>query len=169
MKTLRFVTDIDAWPEDVWYMAFTTETYREWTAACGPGSHFVGEWETGARMRFLAPSGDGMLAEIVEAQPYAQMSIKLIGEIRGGVEAADDATVSESAPAFEHYSLIGVDDGTELTVEADVPPEHEAWAAATWPKALDRLKQIAETYAAKQQPWRRDHPPGKRPPRPFTS
>lgn len=163
MNTLHFEVRIEAYPEDVWYVIFTTETYREWTSVFHPGSYFAGEWKTGATMRFLTPEGDGMIAEIAQARPFALMSIKLLGCIRNGVEDTTSEQARAWTPAFENYTLVGVGDDTRLTVQVDVAPEHEAWMNDIWPRALASLKALCEAYADRRQPWRTGAPGTERP------
>ena len=65
---MEFSVTIQAPPERVWETAFADHGYRQWTVPFCEGSYFEGSWESGARMRFLAPGGAGMVAEIAESQ-----------------------------------------------------------------------------------------------------
>ena len=64
MKTLQFSTDIRASRQTVWDTMLAPDTYRLWTVEFAEGSYYEGVWEQGARVRFLGPSGEGMVAEV---------------------------------------------------------------------------------------------------------
>ena len=71
MKTLHFSTDIEASRQTVWGVLLGRESYRLRTAELAEGSYYEGTWETGTRMRFLVPTGEGMVAEVAEHRPQA--------------------------------------------------------------------------------------------------
>ena len=60
MKTLTFEIAINAPRAVVWTNMLGAETYKVWTSPFCEGTYFVGSWDKGARIHFLAPSGDGM-------------------------------------------------------------------------------------------------------------
>ncbi|MFG5409068.1 SRPBCC domain-containing protein [Piscinibacter sakaiensis] len=140
MKTLHFETTLQATPARVWDELLGPDGYRAWTAAFGEGSHFVGSWDEGARIRFLGPSGDGMSAEIAEHRPQALVSIRHLGVITGGVEDTTSDSVRAWAPAYETYRLTEVPGGCLLSVSVDTAPQWEAHMQETFPKALALLK-----------------------------
>lgn len=55
------------------------EGYRHWTQPFAERSHFVGRWQAGEQIRFMSPSGDGMLSEIAELRPDELVSIRHLG------------------------------------------------------------------------------------------
>ena len=71
MKTLRFDTFIRAPREKVWRTMLEQDTYRIWTSEFTAGSYYEGSWEQGEKIRFLGPSGEGMLSEIAENRRHA--------------------------------------------------------------------------------------------------
>jgi hypothetical protein len=148
MKTLHFSIDIRASRQTVWEKLFGGESYRLWTAEFAEGSYFEGAWETGARIRFLVPSGHGMAAIIAENRPQEFLSIKHIGYVRDGVEDTDSEMVKAWAPAYENYTLTYAGLSTHLAVDIDVTPEFEEYMTKVWPKALATLKQLCEIRAA---------------------
>jgi hypothetical protein len=95
-------------------------------------------------MRFLAPNGDGMVAEIAEHRRPELMSIRHLGWIAGGVEDLSSDDVKSWAPAYENYSFVERGDRTELQVSVDVTPEYERQMAEMFPKALAVLKELCE-------------------------
>jgi uncharacterized protein YndB with AHSA1/START domain len=146
MKTLRFETLIQAPRETVWRTMLDQETYRIWTAEFTAGSYYEGSWEEGARIRFLSPDGGGMVAVIDENRPFEHISIRHLGEIRGGVDDTESGAVrSWAGEAFERYTLHEADGKTRLEVTCDVTPAYESMMADMWPRALQRLKTLVET------------------------
>ena len=127
---------------------FTDATYRQWTSAFCEGSYFEGGWNTGDRIRFLSPSGRGMLSVIAESRPGEFLSIKHIGMIVKGIEDTTSEQVRAWTPAFENYTLTTSGADTEVKVAMDLPPEHEQYMLDTWPKALAKLKQLCEGASA---------------------
>lgn len=144
-KTLRFSTLIQASALRVWELMLAPQSYRRWTAAFMEGSTYEGSWEEGSRIRFLAPNGEGMVAEIAENRAGDFVSIRHLGELRAdGTEDLDSDAVQAWAPAYENYRFVERDGGCEVQVELEVMPPHEQFMRETWPKALDALKSVCE-------------------------
>jgi len=148
-KTLTFAIDIAAPRALVWETMFDPEGYKIWTAAFCEGSHFTGSWDQGAAIRFLAPNGDGMVAEIAENRPHEFVSIRHLGEISGGVADTTSDKVRAWAPAYENYTFSERDGGTHIEVAIDTVPEYVQYMENTFPKALELLKQLCEGKAAR--------------------
>ena len=148
MKRLHFTTVIHASRQAVWDAMLAPETYRIWTAEFTEGSYYEGSWETGARIRFLAPGGDGMTSVIEESRPHEFLSIKHLGVIKDGVEDTESEEVRKWAPGFENYSFSEAGSSTELAVDSDTTPDFEAYLVETWPRALARLKALCESPTA---------------------
>jgi L-rhamnose mutarotase len=144
MKTQHFSITIDAPKEKVWNTMLQDATYRKWTSVFDEGSHYKGSWEKGGKIQFLNAAGDGMSAIIAEHKPFEFISIKHIGFISGGVEDTESEQIKAWAPAFENYTLKEIDGKTEVTVDMDVTEEYEKMFEETWPKALQRLKELSE-------------------------
>lgn len=147
-KRLRFEAYIEAPPSRVYELIIGPESYRDWTSAFVEGSYFKGSWSQGQGIRFLAPSGDGMMAEIAENRPNEFISIRHIGFIKNGVEDTGSPAVRAGAPAFENYTLEAAGRGTRLIVDEDVSGEFESYMNEAWPRALARLKALAESRDA---------------------
>ena len=148
MKTLHFSADIRASRQTVWETLLGRESYRLWTTEFAEGSYFEGTWETGTRMRFLVPSGEGMVAEVAEHRPQAFLSLRHLGFVKDGVEDTESEMVKAWAPAFENYTLTYAGLSAHLAVDIDVTPEFEEYMLKVWPKALARLKAMCEAPAA---------------------
>jgi hypothetical protein len=144
---IQFATTIAAPAAAVWHHITSPESYKRWTSAFAEGSHFTGSWEQGAKIWFLAPTGDGMVSEIAESRANAFVSIRHRGFITNGVEDTTSDAVRAWAPAYENYTLVSVPEGTTMTVDQDVASEWEQHLAQRWPIALSLLKALCESGA----------------------
>ena len=148
-KTLTFQVDIQAPRQRVWQTMLDAEGYRAWTAAFCEGSTYEGSWDQGAAIRFLAPSGDGMIAEIAEHRPAEWVSIRHLGMIEKGVADTTSDKVRAWAPAYENYHFQALPgNGCRVTVTLDTLPDYEAYMLDAYPKALALLKSGCEGTAA---------------------
>lgn len=149
MQKLHFSKFINAPVEKVWDTMFNNETYRKWTAPFHPGSYYEGSWEQGSEIRFIGPDPEtgekmGMYSRIAENRPHEFVSIEHIGIIKGDVVDTTSDEVKKWAPAFENYTFIEKDGGTEVVIDQDINDEYKAMFEDMWPKALDALKELAE-------------------------
>jgi uncharacterized protein YndB with AHSA1/START domain len=150
MKKITYTTIINAPKEKVWNTMLEDVTYRQWTKPFNEGSRYEGKWETGSEIRFIGvdesgKESGGMYSKVKEARPYEFVSIEHLGMIN---EVGEIDTTSEEVkkwkPAFENYTFSDKDGGTEVLVELSVPEEWKDMFNEMWPKALAKLKEIAE-------------------------
>lgn len=149
METLRKTIFIDAPRALVWDVMLADESYRDWTSAFSPGSHYRGEWSEGSKILFVGPSPDGtgesgIVSRIAECRPHEFLSIEHRGIYRDGVEDTESPEAKKWAPAYENYTFREKDGGTELTIEMKLDPTEIESFGTTWEAALARLKVIAE-------------------------
>ncbi|MBV8036615.1 SRPBCC domain-containing protein [Roseateles sp.] len=145
MKDLQFGIDIAAPVARVWDCMFDPTAYRDWTRAFAEGSYFEGSWEAGRRLRFLDPQGFGMEAVVDEHRRHERLSLRLVGEIKDGRPLPDSRL--HRSPAHERYEFSAAPGGgTRLAIHL------QSWDDAftdflqtTWPRALLRLKALAES------------------------
>jgi uncharacterized protein YndB with AHSA1/START domain len=137
---LHYTVDIDAPRERVWAVLWDDKTYRDWTSAFMEGSHAVSDWKEGSKIQFLDPSGNGMASIIEKKVPNERMTFRHIGEIKAGKE---DPAPSSWANAREEYTLRDNGRGTTLTLDTDAADEHKEMFEKAFPKALQRLKELA--------------------------
>ncbi|HVR28715.1 MAG TPA: SRPBCC domain-containing protein [Thermoanaerobaculia bacterium] len=149
MRRLHFSITVEAPREKVWETMLGDTTYRQWTSAFAPGSYYEGDWGRGSKILFLAPGEDGklggMVTRIAESRPPEYVSIEHLGMVQDGREDTESEAVKEWAGARESYTLKEIDGGTEVSVEMDTTEEHEAMFEEIWPKALQKLKELAES------------------------
>jgi uncharacterized protein YndB with AHSA1/START domain len=149
MHKLHFTIHIDASREKVWNTMLEDATYRQWTSIFSPGSHFEGSWDQGSKIVFLGEGDEdkesGMVATIAENRPYEFISIKHLGMINDGVEDTESEEVKSWVGAREEYTLRdAVGGGTDVEIDVDTTEEYEEDFSEMWPKALQRLKELAE-------------------------
>lgn len=144
MRTLVFQTAIRAPRATVWERMLADSSYRKWTAAFCEGSYYQGGWQLGETIRFLSPSGGGMVAVIAESRPHELLAIKHLGVVSKGVDDTSSEAVQRWAPAYETYAFAEHGELTELTVTMDCSEEFESYMAKAWPEALERLKALCE-------------------------
>jgi hypothetical protein len=144
---MEFNINIDAPKEKVWNTLWNDKTYREWTSAFAEGSRAETDWKKGSKVLFLDGKNSGMVSTIVENKPNEFMSIRHLGTIKNGVEDLDSEETRQWSGAFENYTLRETGGKTALHVEmggADIPSDFEDYFLQTWPKALDKLKELSE-------------------------
>jgi hypothetical protein len=148
MRKMHFEILINANPEQVWNAIVDDRKYREWTSPFHEGSYFEGGWNKGDKIRFLALNEkgekEGMFSEIAESRKYSFISIKHLGII---LEGKDDTTSEEAkkwVPAYENYSLSQQGEKTKFEVYADVDDNFYDMFKDMWPKALEKLREVAE-------------------------
>ncbi len=150
MNTLHFTIDINAPKEKVWEVMLADETYREWTSAFQEGSRYEGSWDKGSKIRFIGPDKEGkiggMFGRIAENRPYEYISIEYGGEIVDDQEDSTSDHVKQWIGAHENYTFSESDGVTTLAVELEgvESPEMITMFEEAWPKALGKLKAIAE-------------------------
>jgi len=144
MTDLHYTTQINAPREKVWNVMLSDVTYREWASVFMPGSYYQGDWSEGSKMLFLGPGAEGekeggMAAIVKENRPQEFMSLEYHAEIRNGIE------VPMAGNGFENYTLQDKDGGTEVSVDLlNLPDEYVDMFNESWPKALEKLKELAE-------------------------
>jgi uncharacterized protein YndB with AHSA1/START domain len=150
MKKINFSIQINAPREKVWNTMLNDETYREWTKAFNEGSYFKGDWSEGSKILFLGPSpvegqGEGgMVSKIKENRPHEFLSIEHLGIMVNGVEDTESEEARKWTPAYENYTFTEKNGGTELSIEMDTTEEMKTEFEKMWPRALEKLKELAE-------------------------
>jgi uncharacterized protein YndB with AHSA1/START domain len=141
MKAMRFSIEIHAPKERVWETLWRDETLRDWAGVIDPGTHLVGDLQAGNEVQFIAANGYGVTSLVAELVPgeYLLLRHRADTQEHGTMERDDEWTGGE-----ESYSLAEDDGTTTLTVAFDVPPELEAEFQVNYPKALARVRDLAE-------------------------
>jgi hypothetical protein len=141
MKQLHYTIDIKAPRMDVWQVLWDDASYRDWSSAFAEGSCAVSDWNEGSPIKFIdQASNDGMAAVIEKKTPGEYMCFKHIGEIRNGKEEP----YPPDKVGRERYRLEENNGVTTLDVDLDAPVDYESMFNDMFPKALRRVKELAE-------------------------
>jgi hypothetical protein len=151
MKKIQFKVNIHAPVNKVYNIMLGIDdksTYDTWTALFNPTSSYEGSWSKGSRIHFIGidEKGEkgGMVSEIAENNPCKFVSIKHIGLLVSGKEILEGPDVEKWTGGFENYSFEEINGISSLLVELDVTEEFESYMNESYPKALDKLKEICE-------------------------
>ncbi len=147
MEKQTFKVSINAPRKTVWNVLWNDASYRAWTTAFSEGSRAETDgWKKGSKVLFLDARNNGMVSTVAENIPEEFMSFKHIGVVLEGVEDMNSAEGKEWNGSIESYALKPSPTGTELTVEMDVTEEYKDYFSKTWPKALAKIKELAEQH-----------------------
>ncbi len=145
MKKLHFSITINAPKQKIWETMLDPETYKEWVNVSWPGSYYEGKWEHGGKLKFISPGKGGTLAKLVEHRPYDFSKAKHIAVITpDGKEDTESDVAKGWIGTTESYTFTEKNGMTELAVEINTTPAWEEMFTSGWPKALQKLKEIAE-------------------------
>jgi hypothetical protein len=144
MEKKKFKIEINASRERVWEVLWSKTFYPAWTSAFAEGSHAETDWKKGSKALFLNSKNEGMVSVIEENRPNEFMSIKHTGLIKDGIEDIDSEESREWIGTFENYTLKTVNGKTELIVDMDIKDAYKEYFQTTWPKALDKVKELSE-------------------------
>jgi hypothetical protein len=144
MEQLEFKIIIDAPREVVWNILIGIDTYPVWTSVFCEGSKVETDWKVGSKALFLDGNNSGMVSVIAENNPYSFLSIKHIGEVKNGIEDTEGEQVKSWAGCHENYTLKDLHNSTLWIVEMDVTPEFAVYMKDLWPKAQQKVKEMAE-------------------------
>ncbi|AXP81924.1 hypothetical protein CJ739_2859 [Mariniflexile rhizosphaerae] len=151
MKKLQFKKDINASAEKVYNTMLginNIKTYEQWTSEFNPTSTYEGSWEKGAKIYFIGTDKNGkrggMVSEIADNMPFRFVSIRHYGILDGENEITEGAEVEKWAGGLENYSFEENNGVTTVTVDVDSMEDYIDFFNKTFPKALDKLKEIAE-------------------------
>ncbi len=144
MKKLTFSTQIKAAKEQVWETLWSDDTYPAWTSVFAEGSCAKSDWQEGSKILFHDGKGSGMSSRIARLVPNALMSFEHLAVVKNGVENFEIAKKEGWHGSMESYTLQEKGDATTLVVELDADNSFEEYFKEKFPKALDKVREIAE-------------------------
>jgi hypothetical protein len=151
MRKLQFNVKINASLDKVYDTMLgisDKSTYEKWTALFNPTSTYEGSWNKGDKILFIGTDEKGekggMVSEIAENIPNRFVSIRHYGLLKDGKEITTGAEVEKWAGGFENYSFDQNNDTVTVSVELHSIEEFVDYFSQTYPKALDKLKEICE-------------------------
>ena len=151
MKKLQFKVSINAPLTKVYDLMLginNKSTYDQWTSVFNPTSTYEGSWDKGSKILFIGvdEKGEkgGMVSRIVENIPNKFVSIQHYGLIKADEEITEGPEVEKWANGFENYTFEENNGTTTVTVDLDTTEEFTGFMNETFPKALEKLKEICE-------------------------
>jgi uncharacterized protein YndB with AHSA1/START domain len=144
MKIIKKTIEIKASPERVWQALVDDALNRKWYAAFSEGTYAVTDWTPGSKVLFIDHSDNGMVGQIETNRPGEYLSVEYTGFYANGVEDYESEGAKSVKGGHENYTLAKQGDGTVLTIESDMTEEYFDMMSASWDKALDIIKEMAE-------------------------
>ena len=151
MKKLQFKINIHAPATriyDIMLGISDKSTYEQWTSLFNPTSSYEGSWEKGSKIRFLGVDDKGekggMVSRIAVNVPNQFVSIQHYGILKGDKEITEGPEVEKWANGFENYTFEENSNSTTVIVDLDTTEEFVDYMNQTYPKALDKLKELCE-------------------------
>ncbi len=139
MQKQQFSIEIKASKESVWRTLWGDKTFRDWAKIIDEGMYMVGEIKEGNEVQFISPTGYGVTSLIEKLVQNELVSFRHMADTKDSGEREKEWTGGQ-----ESYSLAENDGITTLTVDIDVPPGQEENFKNRLPKALERVKILAE-------------------------
>jgi uncharacterized protein YndB with AHSA1/START domain len=148
MNRMHFEIAISAPVDKVWNTMLDENTFREWTSEFNPHSYYKGSWNKGSKIHFIGSDPDGnmggMVSRIRENIQNRFVSIEHLGILKGEEEITSGPEVDGWAGALENYTFAEKNGQTVVSVDVDTSHEFANYFTETWPRALNKLKAVAE-------------------------
>lgn len=151
MKKLQFKVNINAHVNKVYDFMLglsNISTYEQWTAMFNPTSTYEGGWNKGSKILFVGTdekgNKGGMVSEIAENMPNQFVSIKHKGLLMAGKEITEGPEVEKWSGGLENYSFKENNGVCTVVVDLETTEDFADYMNQTFPKALDKLKEICE-------------------------
>lgn len=142
MKQMQFTVVIRADKQKVWDTLWQDATFRKWAGLVDPGTYMVGELKAGHEVQFISEeNGYGVTSLVVEVTPCESLLLKHKADTQ---DTGKQDREKEWTGGEESYKLTEKDGTTTLVAAFDAPPEMEEYFAINYPKALKRVKELAE-------------------------
>ena len=151
MKKLQFKVIINAPVAKVYDFMLginSKSTYEQWVSLFNPTSTYEGSWDKGNKILFIGVNEkgekEGMVSRIAENNPNRFVSIQHYGLLQADQEITEGLEMEEWANAFEDYTFEENNGTTTVTVDIDTTEDFVDYMNETYPKALDKLKELCE-------------------------
>lgn len=139
---MHFSIEIHATKERVWVTLWQDETFRQWAGIIDPGTHMTGVLKEGNKIQFISSENGYGVTSLVEKlipDEFVLLRHRADTQEEGKREREKEWTGGE-----ESYSLREIAGTTTLTVAFDVLSEMKEYFKDNYPKALERVKVMAE-------------------------
>jgi uncharacterized protein YndB with AHSA1/START domain len=142
MQKQEFSIEIQTPREKVWNTLWEDKTFRDWANIIDEGMYMVGELKEGNEVQFISSvSGYGVTSLVEKLIPNEFVSFRQMADTKDSGERERE---KEWTGGAESYSLAERGGTTTVTVDIDVSPGQEETFKDRFPKALERVKILAE-------------------------
>ena len=142
MKKIQFSIEINASKERVWATLWEDVTLRDWANIIDEGTYMRGVMKAGNEIEFISSvNGYGVTSLIEKLIPNEFILFRHRADTKGSGQQERE---KEWTGGTESYSLTEKDGVSVLIATADIPDELEEIFNIRLPRALDRIKALAE-------------------------
>ena len=142
MKELQFSIEINASKESVWATLWEDTAFRDWANIIDEGTYMKGVMKEGNEIQYISSvNGYGVTSLIEKLDPNEFVLLRHNADTK---ESGQQEREKEWTGGTESYSLTEKNGVTTLIVKTDVPQEQEETFNIRFPKALERIKTLAE-------------------------
>lgn len=150
MKIIKFSIEIKASKEKVWATLWEDATFRDWANLIDEGIYMEGIMKEGNEIQFLSSvNGYGVTSLIAKLDPNEYVLFRHRADTQN---AGQQEREKEWSGGTESYALAEKKGVTTLIVKTDVPQEQEETFRIRIPKALARIKTLAEKIDEPKKP-----------------
>lgn len=142
MKKIQFSIEINASKEKVWKTLWEDATFRDWASIIDEGLYIKGVMKEGNEIQFISSVNGYGVTSLVEI--FSPNEFVLFRHCADTKESGEQEREKEWTGGTESYSLTEANGITTLTVKMDIPYEQEETFNIRFPRALKRLKTLAE-------------------------
>ena len=142
MKEIQFSIGMDVPKERVWATLWEDVTFRDWANIIDEGTYMKGVMKEGNEIQFISSvSGYGVTSLIGKLNPNKFVLFRHGADTK---ESGQLEREKEWTGGTESYSLTEKNGITTLIVKIEVPQEQEETFKIRFPRALERIKTLAE-------------------------
>jgi uncharacterized protein YndB with AHSA1/START domain len=142
MKEMQFSIEINASKERVWAVLWEDATFRDWANFIDEGTYMKGVMTEGKVIQFISDvSGYGVTDLVEKLNPNEFVLFRHSKDTKDSGQQERD---KEWTGGTESYSITEKNGISTLIVKTDVPQEQEETFSIRFPKALERIKTLAE-------------------------
>jgi hypothetical protein len=142
MKELQFVIEINASKEIVWATLWEDVSFRLWANIIDEGTYIKGVMKEGNEIEFISSiNGYGVTSLIEKLNPNEFILLRHSADTK---ESGQLERKKEWTGGKESYFLTEKDGVATLVVKMDIPKELEEIFSIRFPRALKRVKTLAE-------------------------
>jgi uncharacterized protein YndB with AHSA1/START domain len=141
MNELHFTIKINAPKEKVWKVLWEDRTLRLWAGIVDQGTYMLGELEEGKTVQFNSEEGYGVTSLVEKLNPNEYVLLKHKADTK---DYGSDEREDQWTGGNESYTLKETDSTTTLVLECDVPEELIDIMNTSYPKVLNKIKELSE-------------------------